>query len=125
MQNMARVAWSELSPAKYEQMVAVLVRPSAPDSLARTYRMIVPRVEAVANGQEQLPGVGFLHFAIISDREGDGLELEADHRQPAVIEHVIRDLKRGLALNHSYHEATAADPEQRMERSDSAVNLFS
>ena len=28
------------------------------------------------------------------------LELEADHRQHAVVENVIRDLKYGLALNH-------------------------
>lgn len=28
------------------------------------------------------------------------LELEADHRQHAVVENAIRDLKYGLALNH-------------------------
>jgi hypothetical protein len=72
----------------------------APFGLKRTYRMIVRRVEALANGQQQLPGVGYLHFAFITDREGDMLELEADHRQHAVVENVIRDLKYGLALNH-------------------------
>ncbi len=57
-------------------------------------------MEALANGQQQLPSGGYLHFAFITDREGDLLELEADHRQHAVVEKVIRDLKYGLALNH-------------------------
>ena len=72
----------------------------APFGLKRTYRMIIRRVEALADGQHLLPGVGYLHFAFITDRQGDMLELEADHRQHAVVENVIRDLKYGLALNH-------------------------
>jgi hypothetical protein len=46
------------------------------------------------------PHVAYSHYAFITDREGDLLELEADHRQHAVVEIVIRDLKYGLALNH-------------------------
>ena len=72
----------------------------APFGLKRSYRMIIRRVEALADGQRLLPGVGYLHFAFITDRPGDMLELEADHRQHAVVENVIRDLKYGLALNH-------------------------
>jgi hypothetical protein len=72
----------------------------APFGLKRSYRMIIRRVEALADGQRLLPGVGNLHFAFITDREGDMLELEADHRPHAVVENVIRDLKYGLALNH-------------------------
>jgi len=72
----------------------------APFGLKRTYRMIIRRVEALADGQRLLPGVGYLHFAFITDRADDMLELEADHRQHAVVENVIRDLKYGLALNH-------------------------
>ena len=36
----------------------------------------------------------------ITDREGDTLELEADHRRHAEIENAIRDLKYGVGLNH-------------------------
>ena len=65
-----------------------------------SFRELPRRVEALADGQQLLPGVGYLHFAFITDREGDMFELEADHRQHAVVENVIRDLKYGLALNH-------------------------
>ena len=41
------------------------------------------------------PGVGF-----ITDRDGELLELEADHRRHAEIENAIRDLKYGVGLNH-------------------------
>ena len=34
------------------------------------------------------------------DREGETLELEADHRRHAEIENAIRDLKYGVGLNH-------------------------
>lgn len=74
--------------------------PYAPFGGKQTYRMIIRRVEALANGQQQLLGVGYLHFAVITDRESGMLELEADYRQHAVVENVIRDLKYGLALSH-------------------------
>ena len=38
--------------------------------------------------------------AFITDREGETLELEADHRRHAEIENAIRDLKYGVGLNH-------------------------
>jgi hypothetical protein len=38
-------------------------------------------------------------FAFITARAGEMLELEADHRQHAVVENVIRHLKYGLALS--------------------------
>ena len=37
---------------------------------------------------------------MITDREGDVLTLEADHRRHAEIENAIRDLKYGVGLNH-------------------------
>jgi hypothetical protein len=37
--------------------------------------------------------VAYSHHAFITDRDGDMLELEADHRQHAVVENVIRDSK--------------------------------
>ena len=36
----------------------------------------------------------------MTDREGDTLDLEADHRRHTEIENAIRDLKYGVGLNH-------------------------
>jgi Transposase DDE domain len=40
------------------------------------------------------------YHAFITDRDGETLELEADHRRHAEIENAIRDLKYGVGLNH-------------------------
>jgi hypothetical protein len=40
------------------------------------------------------------YHAFITNREGEMIELEADHRRHAVVEDVIRDLKHGVCLNH-------------------------
>ena len=42
----------------------------------------------------------YSYHAFITDREGDTLELENDHRRHAEIENAIRDLKYGVGLNH-------------------------
>ena len=42
----------------------------------------------------------YSYHAFITDREGDVLELEADHRRHAEIENAIRELKYGVGLNH-------------------------
>ena len=42
----------------------------------------------------------YIYHAFITDREGDTLDLEADHRRRAEIENTIRDLKYGVGLNH-------------------------
>ena len=42
----------------------------------------------------------YSYHAFITDREGDTLQLEADHRRHAEIENAIRDLKYGVGLNH-------------------------
>ena len=44
--------------------------------------------------------VNYSYHAFITDRDGDTLELEADHRRHAEIENAIRDLKYGVGLNH-------------------------
>ena len=44
--------------------------------------------------------VNYSYHAFISDRAGELLELEADHRRHAEIENAIRDLKYGVGLNH-------------------------
>lgn len=66
----------------------------------QAYRLIVRRVAPTPGTQLWLKGLAYSYYAFITDREGDTLELEADHRQHAVVENVIRDLKYGLALNH-------------------------
>ena len=42
----------------------------------------------------------YSYHAFITDREGDPLELEADHRRHAEIENAIRNLKYGVGPNH-------------------------
>ena len=42
----------------------------------------------------------YSYHAFITNRTGDMIELEADHRRHAVVEDVIRDLKYGVGLNH-------------------------
>ena len=42
----------------------------------------------------------YSYHAFITDRDGDTLGLEADHRRHPEIENAIRDLKYGVGLNH-------------------------
>ena len=42
----------------------------------------------------------YSYHGCITDRDGETLELEADHRRHAEIENAIRDLKYGVGLNH-------------------------
>jgi hypothetical protein len=63
-------------------------------------RLIIRRVMPTPGSQLALQGVGYTYHAVITDREGNTLELEADHRRHAEIENTIRDVKYGMALNH-------------------------
>ena len=62
-------------------------------------RLIIRRVPPNPGSQLSLLS-DYGYHAFITDREGDALELEADHRRHAEIENTIRDLKYGLGLNH-------------------------
>ena len=42
----------------------------------------------------------YSYHAFITDRDGETLELKADHRRHAEVENAIRDLKYGVGLNH-------------------------
>ena len=42
----------------------------------------------------------YSYQGFITDRDGEMLETEADHRRHAEIENAIRDLKYGVGLNH-------------------------
>ncbi len=65
----------------------------------RTYRLIVRRVRPTPGSQLAL-FTEFSYHAFVTDREGDTLHLEADHRRHAECENTIRDLKYGVGLNH-------------------------
>jgi hypothetical protein len=62
-------------------------------------RLIALRVRPLAGVQAALIPK-YSYHAFITDREGDLLALEADHRRHAEVENVIRDLKYGVGLNH-------------------------
>ena len=70
---------------------------SEPD--AAPVRLIVRRVKPTPGSQLAL-FASYSYHAFITDREGETLELEADHRRHAEIENAIRDLKYGVGLNH-------------------------
>jgi Transposase DDE domain group 1 len=65
----------------------------------RPCRLIIRRVRPTPGSQLAL-FVEFTYHAFITDREGEMVELEADHRRHAEIENTIRDLKYGVGLNH-------------------------
>ncbi len=70
---------------------------SEPD--AAPVRLIVRRVQPTPGSQLAL-FAAYGYHGCITDRDGDPLELEADHRRHAEIENAIRDLKYGVGLNH-------------------------
>ena len=69
------------------------------ESDATPVRLIVRRVKPTPGSQLAL-FASYSYHGFITDREGDTLELEADHRRHAEIENAIRDLKYGVGLNH-------------------------
>ena len=66
---------------------------------AAPVRLIVRRVRPTPGSQLAL-FANYSYHAFITDRDGETLELEADHRRHAEIENAIRDLKYGVGLNH-------------------------
>ena len=70
---------------------------SEPD--AAPVRLIVRWVQPTPGSQLALFAT-YSYHGFITDRDGETLELEADHRRHAEIENAIRDLKYGVGLNH-------------------------
>ena len=66
---------------------------------AAPVRLIVRRVKPTPGSQLAL-FARYSYPAFITDRDGETLELEADHRRHAEVENAIRDLKYGVGLNH-------------------------
>ena len=61
-------------------------------------RLIVRRVKPTSSQLALFATYSYHGF--ITDRDGETLELEADHRRHAEVENAIRDLKYGVGLNH-------------------------
>ena len=66
--------------------------PTPPSRVAAPVRLIVRRVKPAPGSQ-----LIYSYHGFITDRDGETLELEADHRRHAEIENAIRDLKYGWA----------------------------
>jgi Transposase DDE domain group 1 len=62
------------------------------------HRLVVRRTK-LADPQPALFPT-YRYHAFITDREGDAVALDADHRRHAVVELAIRDLKEGSGLEH-------------------------
>ena len=77
---------------------------------AAPVRLIVRRVKPTPGSQLALFAT-YSYHGFITDRHGETLELEADHRRHAEIENAIRDLKYGVGLNHLPSGRFAANPE--------------
>ena len=86
MDGAADVAEAEYTPFRSEPGAAPV-------------RLIVRRVKPTPGTQLAL-FASYSYHAFITGRDGDTLELEADHRRHAEIENAIRDLKYGVGLNH-------------------------
>ena len=73
--------------------------PFQSEPYAAPVRLIVRRVKPTPGSQLAL-FASYSYHGFITDRDGDTLELEADHRRHAEVENAIRDLKYGVGLNH-------------------------
>ena len=72
--------------------------------------LILPATLALHLGLPQLAlFASYSYHGSITDRDGETLELEADHRRHAEIEKAIRDLKYGVGLNHLPSDRFAAN----------------
>ena len=76
-----------------------LTLPFQSEPNAAPVRLIVRRVQPTPGSQLALFAT-YSYHGFITDRDGETLELEADHRRHAEIENAIRDLKYGVGLNH-------------------------
>ena len=80
-------------------MAETTCTPFQAEADAAPVRLIVRRVKPTPGSQLAL-FAKYSYHGFITDRDGELLELEADHRRHAEIENAIRDLKYGVGLNH-------------------------
>ncbi len=77
----------------------------SPDAVAQVAETVLGDDRLIVRRVRNLDDQGELFFdwrfhAFVTDRPGDLFELEADHRDHAVVERAIRDLKEGSGLRH-------------------------
>ena len=96
--HLPEAAWQEISYVFPGAAVAELTY-TAFGKRGVPVRLIVRRVPPSPGSQLALFAT-YAYHGFITDRDGDTLALEADHRRHAEIENVIRDLKYGVGLNH-------------------------
>ena len=76
-----------------------LCTPFQAEADAAPVRLIVRRVKPTPGSQLAL-FAKYSYHGFIADRDGELLELEADHSRHAETENAIRDLKYGVGLDH-------------------------
>jgi hypothetical protein len=100
----AAIPDSDWTPIPYflegAEVAETTYTPFASQRGQKAVRLIVRRVRPTPGSQLDLFGVPFSYHAFITDRDGETLALEADHRRHAEVENTIRDLKYGVGLNH-------------------------
>jgi len=100
----AAIPDSDWTPIPYflegAEVAETTYTPFASQRGQKAVRLIVRRVRPTPGSQLDLFGVPFSYHAFITDRDGETLALEADHRRHAEVENAIRDLKYGVGLNH-------------------------
>ena len=72
----------------------------AQDAIEKNRNTSVVRWVKPTPGSQLALFARYSYHAFITDRDGETLELEADHRRHAEVENAIRDLKYGVGLNH-------------------------
>jgi len=75
-------------------------RAQVAETVLSGYRLIVRRTKVTDDARALALFPDWRHHAFITNREGDPVDLDVDHRAHAVQELVIRDLKEGAGLNH-------------------------
>jgi hypothetical protein len=91
------------------RLIEVAAVPFTSRRREQAVRLIIRRVIPTPGSQLALLGIGYTYHAFITDREGNTLELEVDHRRHAEIENTIRDVKYVMALNHMPSSRFAAN----------------
>lgn len=98
IEKIPKKAWTEI-PYVLEGGAEVAETTYTPFGGQRQVRLIVRRVRPTPGSQLALFTTWSYH-AFITNRKGETLAIEADHRRHAECENAIRDLKEGVGLKH-------------------------
>ncbi len=101
IEALAEDAWTEIPYWQEDgaDVAEIAFTPFADQRDAQEVRLIVRRVRPTPGSQLAL-FTPYGYHAFITDRAGDTLALERDHRRHAEVENAIRDLKYGVGLDH-------------------------